>query len=56
MKLNIKTTIRDNFKKLKNACQLVDFSGDWDKLTSKQRVYFYKLIRADINYAIKLEK
>ena len=56
MKLNIITTLRKNFKKLNHACKLVNFSGDWAKLTSKQRIYFYKLIKADINYAIKLEK
>lgn len=56
MKLNIETTLRENFKELKHACKLVDFSGDWCKLTSEQKVYFYELIKADIDYAIGLEK
>ena len=56
MKLNIKTTIRDNFDELKHACKKVDFCGDWKFLTPDQRIYFYKLIRADINFAIKQEK
>ena len=56
MILKIETTIRDKFKKLSDACKLVDFCGDWAKLSSKQRIYFYGLIRADIDYAIELEK
>jgi len=56
MKLKIEVTIRDNYKKLNEACKSVNFIGDWKCLTSEEKVYFYGLIKADIDYAIELEE
>ena len=56
MKLNIEIVIRDNEGPLNERCKAVNFSDEWMKLTSEEKVYFYGLVKIDIDYAIELEK
>lgn len=56
MILKIEIDIRDNQGPLNERCESVVFSDEWMKLTSEEKVYFYGLVKLDIDYAIELEK
>ncbi len=56
MKLTIKIDIGDNEGPLNHRCNSVVFSDEWMKLSSEEKVYFYGLVKIDIDYAIELEK
>ena len=55
MKLKIEIDIKDNEGPLNERCRSVVFSDEWMKLSSEEKVYFYGLVKLDIDYAIELE-
>lgn len=55
MKLNIEIVLRDNEGPLNERCKEVTFSDEWATMTLEERLYFYDLVKADLDFAAELD-